>query len=67
MMGDVINLSSLKGRRLCEAVEIARLSRKIWQARMAGRQDVSELIELRQIHKTAHAKFHAAEVREMSK
>lgn len=65
-MGDVINLPSFKGRRLCEAVEIARLSRKIWQARMAG-NDVSELIECRKIHKTAHAKFHAAEIREMGK
>ena len=65
-MGDVINLPSFKGRRLCEAVAIAKLSRKIWQARMAG-NDVSELIELRHIHKAAHAKFHAAEVREMGK
>ena len=64
-MGDVINL--FRGRRLIEAVEIGRLSRRIWQARMAGQQDVSELIECRKIHKAAHAKFHAAEVREMSK
>lgn len=65
-MGDVINLPSFKGRRLCEAVAIAKLSRKIWQARMAG-EDTTNLIELRHIHKIAHAKFYAAEVRELSK
>jgi len=68
-MGDVILLPSFRGRRLYEAVSIARLSRRIWQARLAGagQQDVSELIELRAIHKRAHAKFHAAEVREKAK
>ena len=63
-MGDVINL--FRGRRLCEAVAIAKLSRKIWQARMAG-EDTTNLIELRHIHKAAHGKFLAAEIREMSK
>jgi len=68
-MGDVILLPSFRGRRLCEAVQIAKLSRKIWQARLAGagQQEVSELIALRHIHKTAHAKFHAAEIRETAK
>ena len=65
-MGDVINLPSFRGRRLIEAVEIARLSRKIWQGRMAG-EDTAGLQELRRIHKAAHSKFHGAEVREMSK
>jgi len=57
----ILILSGIRSRRLVEAAEIAKLSRLIWQGRMAGR-DVSRLVELRALHKEAHAKFHGKEV-----